>query len=145
MVRMFHTLLVAIDGSELGMDALDKAIELARGFKANLHAIYVIETGLISSVPMDNTWEVIYSLLEKEGTETLDKAEKRASDAGVSLERHLLSGHAGNEIINLAEQEKADLIIVGSRGKSEIDRLLIGSVSAHVVKYSHVSTMVVRI
>jgi Universal stress protein family. len=74
---MFHTLLVAIDGSEIGMNALDKAIELARGFKANLHAIYVIESGLISSVPMDNTWEVIYSLLEKEGTEALQKAEKK--------------------------------------------------------------------
>ena len=145
MVRMFHTLLVAIDGSEIGMNALDKAVELARGFKANLHAIYVIETGLISSVPMDNTWEVIYSLLEKEGTEALHKAEGKAADAAITLTKHLLSGHAGNEILNVAEQVKADLIIVGSRGKSEIDRLLIGSVSAHVVKYSTVSTMVVRV
>ncbi|MCQ1537693.1 universal stress protein [Methanocalculus taiwanensis] len=142
---MFHKLLVAIDGSEIGMNALDKAIELARGFKADLHAIYVIETGLISSVPMDNTWEVIYSLLEKEGTQLLDTAEIKASSAGVTLKKHLQSGHAGNEILNVAEKEGVELIIVGSRGKSEIDRLLIGSVSAHVVKYSQVSTMVVRV
>jgi len=142
---MFHTLLVAIDGSEIGMNALNKAIELARGFKANLHAIYVIETGLISSVPMDNTWEVIYSLLEKEGNETLDKAVKKAADSGITLTKHLLSGHAGNEILNVAGEINADLIIVGSRGKSTVDRLLIGSVSAHVVKYSSVSTMVVRV
>ena len=143
---MFHTLLVAIDGSEIGMKALERAVEMARGWKADLHAIYVIETtGLISSVPMDNTWEVIYSLLEKEGTEALHKAEGKAADAGITLTKHLLSGHAGNEILNVAEQVSADLIIVGSRGKSEIDRLLIGSVSAHVVKYSTVSTMVVRV
>jgi nucleotide-binding universal stress UspA family protein len=143
---MFHTLLVAIDGSEIGMKALERAVEMARGWKADLHAIYVIETtGLISSVPMDNTWEVIYSLLEKEGVALLEKAEKKASDAGVTLKKHLLHGHAGNEILNLAEVEHIDLIIVGSRGKSDIDRILIGSVSAHVVKYSTVSTMVVRV
>ncbi|RQD82442.1 MAG: universal stress protein [Methanocalculus sp. MSAO_Arc2] len=142
---MFHTLLVAIDGSDIGMNALDRAIEMARGWKADLHAIYVIETGLISSVPMDNTWEIIYSLLEQEGTRLLEKAEKQAAEVGVKIKKHLKQGHAGNEILNLAEAENVDLIIVGSRGKSEIDRLLIGSVSAHVVKYSHVSTMVVRV
>ncbi|MCP1715227.1 nucleotide-binding universal stress UspA family protein [Methanocalculus alkaliphilus] len=142
---MFHKLLVAIDGSEISMNVLDQAIDMARGWKAELHAVYIIETGLISSVPMDNTWEVIYSLLEQEGEKLLDTAEKKAQDAGVSLKKHLLSGHAGNEIINAAEKEGADLIIVGSRGKSQIDRLLIGSVSAHVVKYSTISTMVVRV
>ncbi|MDO9538953.1 MAG: universal stress protein [Methanocalculus sp.] len=142
---MFHTLLVAIDGSEIGMKALERAIEMARGWKADLHAVYVIETGLISSVPMDNTWEVIHSLLEQEGTTFLEKAEAKASEAGVALKKHLLQGHAGNEILNLADSEKIDLIIVGSRGKSDIDRILIGSVSGHVVKYSTVSTMVVRV
>lgn len=142
---MFHTILVAIDGSEIGMKALERAIEMARGWKADLHAVYVIETGLISSVPMDNTWEVIHSLLEQEGRTFLEKAESKASQAGIQLKTHLLQGHAGNEILNLAETEKIDLIIVGSRGKSDIDRILIGSVSGHVVKYSTVSTMVVRV
>ena len=142
---MFHTLLVAIDGSGIGMKALERAIEMARGWKADLHVLYVIETGLISSVPMDNTWEVIYSLLEQEGLTLLDAAESKASEAGVTLKKHLLQGHAGNEILNLAETEGVDLIVVGSRGKSEIDRILIGSVSGHVVKYSTVSTMVVRV
>jgi len=142
---MFHKLLVAIDGSEISMNVLEQAIDMARGWKAELHAVYIIETGLISSVPMDNTWEVIYSLLEQEGGKVLDIAEKKAQDAGIQIRKHLISGHAGNEIINLAEAQGADLIIVGSRGKSQIDRLLIGSVSSHVVKYSNVTTMVVRV
>jgi nucleotide-binding universal stress UspA family protein len=53
-------------------------------------------------------------------------------------------GHAGSEILALAEEEKADLIIVGSHGKSNTDRLLIGSVSTFVVAHSTVTTMVVR-
>jgi nucleotide-binding universal stress UspA family protein len=53
-------------------------------------------------------------------------------------------GDAGSEIISLAEQEKCDLIVIGSHGKSRIDRLLSGSVSSFVVTHSKVTTMVVR-
>jgi nucleotide-binding universal stress UspA family protein len=53
-------------------------------------------------------------------------------------------GHAGSEIVTLAEREKVDLIMVGSHGKSNTDRLLIGSVSTFVVTHSTASTMVVR-
>ena len=53
-------------------------------------------------------------------------------------------GHAGSEIVALAEREKIDLIMVGSHGKSNADRLLIGSVSTFVVTHSTASTMVVR-
>jgi nucleotide-binding universal stress UspA family protein len=53
-------------------------------------------------------------------------------------------GHAGTEIIGLAEQEKADLIVAGSHGKSQTDKLLIGSVSTYITAHSPVTTMVVR-
>ena len=53
-------------------------------------------------------------------------------------------GHAGSEVIALAEREKSDLIVVGSHGKSNTDRLLIGSVSTFVVTHSKATTMVVR-
>jgi nucleotide-binding universal stress UspA family protein len=53
-------------------------------------------------------------------------------------------GHAGSEIIALAEQEKSDLTIIGSHGKSNVDKLLIGSVSTFVIAHSKISTMVVR-
>jgi nucleotide-binding universal stress UspA family protein len=53
-------------------------------------------------------------------------------------------GHAGSEIVTLAEKEKTDLIMIGSHGKSRADRILIGSVSIYVVTHSKVTTMVVR-
>ena len=53
-------------------------------------------------------------------------------------------GDAGIEIMSLAEQEKFDLIVIGSHGKSDLDRLLIGSVSPFVVTHNKVTTMVVR-
>jgi nucleotide-binding universal stress UspA family protein len=106
--------------------------------------VYVIETGLFSSIPMDNTWEVIYGLLEEQGKEAELAAMKRAQAEGLEITTHLKEGHAGEEILRLAQETGADLIIVGSHGKSNLDRILLGSVSSFVVAHSPVSTMVVR-
>ncbi|MDD1677180.1 MAG: universal stress protein [Methanomicrobiales archaeon] len=141
---MFQKIVSAIDGSKTSEAALLKAVDEAIAGKGELHAVYVVETGLFSSIPMDNTWEVIYGLLEKEGQEALTAARQKAKEAGIDIITHMRQGRAGNEILLLAEEIGADLIVVGSHGKSNIDRLLIGSVSSHVVKYSKISTLVVR-
>ncbi|MCK9591907.1 MAG: universal stress protein [Methanoregula sp.] len=142
---MFNNILVALDGSEVSQRALVRATDEAKLWKAKLHAIYVVETGLFSSLPLDNTVEIMYRVLEKEGEAVLEKAKKYGSEMGVTIFTHMKQGHAGSEIIALAEREKSDIIIVGSHGKSNTDRLLIGSVSTFVVTHSKVTTMVVRL
>ena len=141
---MFRKVLVAIDGSSQSQRALTTAIDEAKVWNAEVHAAYVIEIGLFSSLPVDNTWEVMYSLLDKEGKEILDSAVAAGAEAGVAFTTHLRQGHAGQELLNLAEEVGADLIVVGSLGKSGIERLLLGSVSSFVVTNSPVTTMVVR-
>jgi nucleotide-binding universal stress UspA family protein len=141
---MFRKVLVAIDGSSQSLRALTTAIDEAKVWSAEVHAAYVIEIGLFSSLPVDNTWEVMYSLLDKEGKEILDGAIAAGAEAGVPFTTHLRQGHAGQELLNLAEEVGADLIVVGSLGKSGIERLLLGSVSSFVVMNSPVTTMVVR-
>jgi nucleotide-binding universal stress UspA family protein len=86
----------------------------------------------------------MYRVLETEGNGVLEKAKKYATDNGVTAITHMKQGHAGSEVVTLGEKEKADLIMVGSHGKSQADRLLIGSVSTYVVTHSKVTTMVVR-
>ena len=141
---MFHTIVAAIDGSKKSEEALDIAIGEAKVHGASLHVAYVIETGLFSSIPMDNTWEVIYGLLENQGKEALLAAAKKAEGKGVGITTHLAQGHAGNEIARLARDLGVDLIVLGSHGKSNLDRILLGSVSSFVVGHSTVSTLVVR-
>lgn len=141
---MFHTIVVALDGSEISMKAFEVALAEAKIWNAALHVIYVVETSRFSSIPMDNTMEIIYSLLEKEGKEIFEQSTARAAEEGISPVTHLKDGHAGTEILALADDLHADLIVIGSRGKSGIDRLLLGSVSAHVVQDSGCTTMVVR-
>jgi nucleotide-binding universal stress UspA family protein len=142
---VFTNILIALDGSEASQRALSRAVDEAKMWNAQLHAIYVVETGLFSSLPLDNTVEVMYRVLEKEGEKVLERAKKSGAANGVTIITHIKQGHAGSEIVALAEQEKSDLIMVGSHGKSNTDRLLIGSVSTFVVTHSKVTTMVVRL
>ncbi len=141
---VFTNILVAVDGSDAGQRAFVRAVEEAKVWNARLHIVYVVETGLFSSLPADNTVEIMYRVLEKEGNTVLEQAKTYAAEHGVSATTHMKQGHAGSELITLANAEKTDLIIIGSHGKSQADRLLIGSVSTYVVTHSKVTTMVVR-
>ena len=141
---VFTSILVAIDGSQASERALERAVDEAKVWNAKLHAVYVVETGLFSSLPTDNTVEIMYRVLEKEGESVMSKAKKTAAEHGIALIPHTKQGHAGTEVIALAAREKNDLIIVGSHGKSKADQLLIGSVSTFIVSHSQVTTMVVR-
>ena len=143
-MAVFTNILVAIDGSEASDLAVQRAVDEAKVWSAKLHAVYVVETGLFTSLPSDNTVEIMYRVLENEGNAVLERAKKTAATSGVSLVTHMKQGHAGTEIITLAKQEKVDLIIAGSHGKSQTDRLLIGSVSTYITAHSPVTTMVVR-
>jgi nucleotide-binding universal stress UspA family protein len=142
---VFTNILVAMDGSEASQRAMSQAVDLAKLCNAKLHTIYVVETGLFSSLPMEGSVEIMYSVLEKEGEEVMERAKIYASEKNITVITHMKQGHAGSEILALAEEEKSDLIIVGSHGKSNTDRLLIGSVSTFVVTHSTVTTMVVRL
>lgn len=141
---VFTNILVAVDGSQASDRAIERAVDEAKVWNAKLHAVYVVETGLFTSLPSDNTIEILYRVLENEGNTVLENAKKIAAKSGVTLVPHIKQGHAGTEILALAQQEKVDLIVAGSHGKSQTDRLLIGSVSSYIIAHSNVTTMVVR-
>ncbi len=142
---MFNTILIAIDGSEVSKKALEAALEEAKVWKSELNAVYVIETGGFENIPADATMEVVYNRLESIGSEALKEAEEGAEKYGLKYNAFIKEGHAGEEIVKLAGEVGADLIVLGSHGKSGIDRLLLGSVTDFVTKHSSTSTMVVRL
>ncbi|MDV2482488.1 universal stress protein [Methanoculleus sp. Wushi-C6] len=141
---MFRKILVGIDGSEPANRALETAIREAGVWNAEIHVVYIVESGLFASLPLDNTLEIIYSVLQKEGEDILEGARKKGDAAGIPITTHLRQGHAGSQIVSLAEELGADLILLGSYGKSGVDRLLLGSVTDYVVQNSPITTTVVR-
>lgn len=140
-------LLLAIDSSEDAELATDTALELARATNSELHVVYV---GQIYYVGMDarvrvNPAGVPTVQMEQEAQKKFDVELEKISDAGGSVaEAHLRMGAAAEEILELAEEMDAGLIVLGSRGLGGIRRALMGSVSHSVVRHAHCPVMVVR-
>jgi nucleotide-binding universal stress UspA family protein len=146
---VFRNILVALDGSELSQRALMEGVDQAKKWNAKLQSIYITSTAVLNDlsmnppVPGDNTYE-IERMVQKEGEEVLESSRKCCAEKGITIITHMKYGDPGTEIISLAEKEKCDLIIVASHGKSELNRLLLGSVSSFVVTHNKVMTLVVR-
>ncbi len=142
---MFTNILVAADGSEISIKTLETALTEAKVWNAQLNVVYVLETGLFEDIPAAQNMEYIRNLLENQGLNIFSYAEKRCEEEGITLKTHLRKGHAGIEIIAEATEMNADLIVIGSHAKSDIEKILLGSVTTHVVRHSTVSTLVVRL
>lgn len=142
--EFYKNILIATDGSENTIKAISYGLEIARISRAKAHAIYVMDTSSFSSMPMDTGWEIMYEILQKEGAKATLKVKEAGEIAGVEVEEIIAEGHPSNEIINYAEENNIDLIVMGTLGKTGIDRFLLGSVAEKVVRNSRIPVMVVR-
>lgn len=142
---MFKTILVAVDGSKASEKALEAAISESKIRNSVVNAVYVIETGMFRDIPTDSTTELLYSKFETIAADAFAKGEEIAKKQNIEFVSYLRKGHAGEEILKLADEIKADLIVMGSTGKSNVEKLILGSVTEFVIRNSKVSTMVVRL
>ena len=138
---MFHTILVAVDGSPITGRVLAAAADMTRQYESELHCIYVIETGWSEG---DIARELIIRDLEEGSGTLLNGFERELQRMGVRCTLHLKRGHPGEEILSVADEIDADLVVIGSVGKSQISRMLSGSVSTFVVTHSPVATLVIK-
>ncbi|NLM29878.1 MAG: universal stress protein [Methanomicrobiales archaeon] len=147
---MFKTVLVAVDGSEIGHRALEEALDLASAMQASAHAVHVVQTGVYPTMilnnlePPDIAQQAVLDSLEREADEILADTERRAAATGLTITPHKRRGHPGAEIIALAQELGADLTVVGSHGRGRLDRFFLGSVSSYVVDHAISTVMVVR-
>ena len=140
----FRKIMIATDGSENTKDSVKAGIELARLSKATVYAVYVVSTDYFSSMSVDFGWETMYEVLKKEGEGAIRAVEEAGKAVGVQVEPRLLEGHPAPELIDFAEKEGVDLVIMGTLGRTGLDRILLGSVAGNVVRHCKVPVMVVR-
>jgi len=140
---MFEKILVATDGSEHGLKAAKVAVELAKLSGGKVTAIYVADTSRTAHLPDDMLIFSIRELLLKEGKEAVQQVEKLAKDAGVNFEMTVAEGNPGGEIIRYAEKSGMDIIIMGTVGRTGLDRFLLGSVAEKVVRNSKIPVLTV--
>ena len=137
---MFERIVLAVDGSEAAQRAVPVAADIASKYGSEVIAVHVVEEQLGRGGP------IAYETTE-EATKDADDAAKFLKDVGVSARadaRAALAGRAAQEIMDLATSEDAGLIVMGSRGMSDWQGLLIGSVAHKVVHLSSVPVLIVR-
>ena len=143
--QVLRKILIATDGSENAEKAADFGIQIAGLSGAKVYAAYVIDTTPYYSIPLDQVWsKEVYEQVEKTGHEITAGVEKTAKAAGLEAESIILKGDPAEKIVNFAEEQNVDMIIVGSLGKGKFERLVIGSVSEKVVRHAKIPVLVVR-
>lgn len=141
--KSYERIMVATDGSKPVRKAIETAIELAKLSGAKLYAVYVIVPAGYS--PRDFGWEKsLREYLQDEGDKAVAFVEDAGKTAGVKVEPVTLEGHPADKIIEFAEQEGIDLIVMGTLGKTGLERFLLGSVAENVVRHSKIPVLVVK-
>lgn len=144
--EFYRNIVIATDGSENTQKAISYGIEIAKLSGATIHALYVVDVASFSSIPMSSEggWEAMYEILRTEGEKAVSVVKEKGEAAGVEVREVVLEGHPVSEIIKFADNNNIDLIVLGTLGKTGLDRFLLGSVAEKVVRSSKVPVMVVR-
>ena len=147
---MTTKVLAAIDGSDHAVKTLDFAIEFTRRYSGELHLLYVAPDDnppealleFARAEHIQDTSSAVYSAI---GESLLRRAEDRAMEAEVRAVTHRLEfGDAAKGIIDYARKAGIDVIVMGTRGHSEIEGLLLGSVSMKVQSLAPCTCICVR-
>ncbi|HXY83722.1 MAG TPA: universal stress protein [Candidatus Saccharimonadales bacterium] len=144
---MFSRILVAVDGSPYAERALKYAVDLAKKYGSKLIIVHVILRRFYAVTPSEAgvlATTTFVKEMQAEGKAIVERAEAVAKVEDVSYESKLVSGVPADEIIKISRSEKADLIIIGSRGLSEVRAFLLGSVSDKVSHHCKLPILIVK-
>ncbi|MDQ7787239.1 MAG: universal stress protein [Thermodesulfovibrionales bacterium] len=140
-------ILVPVDGSKYSMDAVKAALDFAKTKKAEIHLMTV--TPFLAGLDLELSAKEADSVnvsMKRRGEEVLEKAAAMFQAEGVSVKTILMSsGSPANEILEVAEKKKMDLIVIGSKGLGgKATRFFMGSVASKVVGHALCSVLVVK-
>ncbi len=142
----FQKILVGYDGSESSKKALNKAIELAKLSGGEIHLVGVVRPFEFAAIDF-----ILPEEIEEYEKEELSKEEKYLKEAiqllekeGINATYKVLEGEPAEELMDYADQNGCDLIVVGHRGVGGFKRLLLGSTAFNLVKYANEPVLVVK-
>jgi nucleotide-binding universal stress UspA family protein len=141
--------MVAIDGSEHSLKAAEYVLEIAKSFGAQLYAVtvtYVPESYHLKQEDVLSQSKEIHDNSMEDAKTWLEKFNQKSKEDNIQLKTELISSHRPVDyvILEYAEKNNIDLIVVGTRGRSGFKKLLLGSIASSVVTYAHCPVMVVK-
>lgn len=141
----FKRVILAVDGSENSKRAVEIVKKLAESSALHVAVVHVVQpvyqtVGAYGYFEMPSLLEV----QEATGHRILADTYAEFSETGVEVETHLVIGRIGEEICNLAKEGGYDLIVIGRRGISRLEEVVLGSVSEYVIRHSHLPVLIVQ-
>lgn len=134
---------MAIDGSDPSFKALDYALQLAKASRASLTGVHVI---LLPSYATPKTLDSLRNELSTRAVSIMERARKTTESNGLRFREKIVTTDRSVvlAIVEAAEAEKADLVVVGTKGTSGFAKLMLGSVAAGVVNTAPCPVLAVR-
>ena len=143
MLIMYNKILVPTDGSEFAKKAQKHALFLANLCGAEIIAVSVTENNFINELPLNDEIYQLNQILNKRSKENLDEFDRLNGD-DLKITHVIREGSPANVILEVANEESVDLIIMGSSGKSGFDRFIMGSVADKVVNSAKCAVLVIH-
>ncbi len=137
-------ILIATDGSDYTKEAVKKGLSLAKMLNAEVIGLYVVDISSIVPMPLDEASFPMIEFLRNEGDDVLEKLRKQAEDMGVRIRTMKKEGIPADEIVETAKKEDVDLIVIGTLGRSALEKLLLGSVAEKVIRHAPCPVLVIR-
>ncbi|SCC70749.1 universal stress protein [Acinetobacter albensis] len=143
----YQTIVVPVDGSETAYAAVAKSIEFAQAFGSKIIVVQVLSLDPYIAAEYISAHQT-NDLIERARTsilESLDAAKVKFNQYGIEVETKILEGQViHREIIKVAEENHADLIIIGSHGRTGLKKFFLGSVAQSLLGESHIPVLIVR-
>jgi nucleotide-binding universal stress UspA family protein len=131
---LFERIMVPSDGSEFASRSEDFAIEIANKFNSTLVAVHIIDDKLIYP----------FEVLEDEGKAILKKVREKAEKEEVTFEEVLIVGSPIHDMEKIVKKTESDLIVIGTHGKTGLEKLILGSVAENAIKTVKVPILLVK-
>jgi len=142
---MYDTILAPTDGSSGTRKTLEHAISIAEDNDATVHGLYVLDRRMYLAAEDDAQDEVMASL-ESDGEQALARLRDQVEAADVPVETHLIEGIPHRSVLTHADDLEADLIVMGTHGRTGRDRLAnLGSVTQRVIENAETPVLVIDI
>ncbi len=139
---MFKKIMLASDGSEHSLRAAEKAIEIAKCDPTSfVEVVYVADNSKAKSEVLQN-WNQLG--VEESRSRKIKKTEDKAKEAGIQFEVKILRGEPAPTLIEYANDNKFDVIVIGSRGLNVLQEMVLGSVSHKVAKHVKCPVLIVK-
>ncbi|WP_138417885.1 universal stress protein [Aquibacillus sediminis] len=138
---MFKKILLATDGSAHSIRSADHAIKLAENFGGTVDAVYVVDG-------KKSKEDVLHSVdkyeVKRERNEKIKAVKEMLEQSSVEFNTHILHGEPGPTIVEFANKNDYDCVVIGSRGLNDLQTMILGSVSHKVAKRVECPVLIVK-